>query len=80
MKNYYAECQVNYIQQPEENNYHDKEIYSFIIEAKNIKIASKEAIDKAFKEFNEELQDGTLDVQSVQIIDIYETSDDARSS
>jgi hypothetical protein len=80
MKNYYAECQVNYIQKPEENNYHDKEIYSFIIEAKDIKTASIDAIDKAFKEFNEELQDGTLDVQSVQIINIYETTEDARCS
>jgi hypothetical protein len=75
---YYACCQVNYIQLPEEENYSDKEIYSFIIEDKNLTLASVSALNKAQEEFNRDLQDGTIDIQNIVIIDIYETTDDAR--
>jgi hypothetical protein len=78
MKTYYAECTCKFTDEvPEEDTYHGEEYYSFTLQAKNLKQASKLALDKAQETFYLDL--GETDLTEILLDDIYETSEDARA-
>ena len=78
MKTYYAECTCKFKDEvPEEDTYYGKECYSFTLQAKNLKEASKLALDKAQETFYLDL--GETDLQEILLDNIYETSEDARA-
>ena len=73
MKTYYIECEVKY---KNEGEFDDSEYYSFIFNANNKISAISIARTKALNEF--EIEMGKDFETDVEIIDIYETSSDAR--
>ena len=75
MRNYYIECEVKY---NNDDEFNDSEDYSFIVQAKNKKEAGEIGKIKALNYFEDEL--GKDFETEILIIQLYKTSDDARSS
>jgi len=78
METYYAECEVKFIDNSDEEPWISSESYTFIITANNKKEARKEAEKLGREELIHQL--GIKDNVSVVIHQLYRTTDDARSS
>jgi len=78
MKDFYVESSVKYTNPNDGKPFNDTEFYTSIIQANSLKIAENIAKEDVLKIFNEEINDEFENIY-VEIIQSYETSDDARS-
>ena len=79
MKNYYVECTVCFTDNSEAEHWKSKEIYSFIVEAKNRKLGKAVAEQRGIEEFESDMGKGMDDVRVI-INAFYETCEGARAN
>lgn len=80
MTQWYCKSAVRFTNFNDKNiAYNDNEYYSFVINASNKKEALAISRDKAKNEFDNDINDGSFKDILIEIIDLYKTTDDART-